>query len=434
MARFELTFPATITILRGGEATPHLAPWSGGALLQDLLAGERSFLAHVDALPPAPAFVACEARATIDVDARRLSIERDVGDLERAPALRRAYRRALCAAWPGWEWVEREPLRGAAVSMSLLRALPEGAPGRAWITHVAADGATRDVDVGVDVEEALSLGPPLREALAGRPAVALAREAAIIDGLAQAPCSSGALVDDRRRRIEVWWSAPTATRRAVIEPLARLWPGMTVVVHDLGLPGQIAGSGRDPAAVRVDDAEAEALLDHVLRVERWFDPTELQARALAALGHLEAAGVPVVIPAAARARTRPSARLDDPRAPSPPRERPLPLRAPELHRLVREIHELDAALARGQGADGLRPSTFWGPPAWVAIVDHSIERELDRPARLRLVRWLAPQLRLDIAAADDDALLAGAREALLERARRAPPYTRFFGWDTEPTS
>ncbi|MCB9567764.1 MAG: hypothetical protein H6710_11235 [Myxococcales bacterium] len=84
---------------------------------------------------------------------------------------------------------------------------PGGAPGRAWITHVAADGATRDVDVGVDVEEALSLGPPLREALAGRPAVALAREAAIIDGVAQAPCSSGALVDDRRRRIEVWWSA-----------------------------------------------------------------------------------------------------------------------------------------------------------------------------------------------------------------------------------
>ncbi|MCA9638329.1 MAG: hypothetical protein KC420_20005, partial [Myxococcales bacterium] len=69
-----------------------------------------------------------------------------------------------------------------------------------------------------------------------------------------------------------------------------------------------------------------------------------------------------------------------------------------------------------------------------AIVDHTIERELDRPARLRLVRWLAPQLRLDIAAADDDALLAGVREALLERARRAPPYTRFFGWDTEPTS
>lgn len=431
MSRYELTFPATITVLRGGEATRHLAPWSGGSLLQDLLAGEEGFLAHVDALPPAPSFVGSNAVVSIDVDARRLRIERDFHDLDRAPALRRAYQRAFGMAWAGWELVEREPRAAVRVSMPLLRALPDGAPGIAWITHVAADGATRDVDVGVRVEEALSLGPSLVEALARRPEVVLTREAARVDGVVVAPCSGGALVDERRRRIEVWWGAPTATRWAMTEPLARLWPGATIVAHDLGLPGQIAGSGRDPTAVRVDDGEADALLDHVLHVERWFDPTELQARALAALERLEAAGVPIAIPTAARAQTRPGAPTV---APAPPGARPLHAGAPELHHLVRAIHALDAGLARGDGSDALRPTRLLGPPAWVVIVDHTIERELDRPGRVRLLRYLAPLLKLDASAADDDAFLAGVREAIDDRARRAPPFTRFFGWDSGPTS
>ncbi|MEZ4452697.1 MAG: hypothetical protein R3B09_24770 [Nannocystaceae bacterium] len=431
MSRFDLTFPAEITVVRGGEATTRLAPWSGGSLLVDLLVGARSFLDHVDALPLAPPHLLAVARATIDVDARRLRIPRDFVGLDRAPALRRAYARALASAWPGWDLVDREPAppTEAWVSMTLLRQLPEGGGSRAWITHVAADGAIRDVDLDVPVEEALSLGPALREAIAERPTIALAREAAIVDGVVAAPCRGGALVDDRRRRIEVWWSAPTRGAWASIGPLARLWPGYAAIAHDHGLPAQIAGSGRDPATVAVDDAEADALLAHLLQVERWVDPVALQAWALAPLDRARAAGVPITIPAEARARPRPT---DAPPVPSPPPDRPLAGDMPEALRLADAIRSVDVALADGDPPDRL-PRIFIGPALWLALLDRAIEEQLDPSARARLLRWLAPRIKID-APDDDDALLGRVRADLDRRARAAPPFTRLFGWDTGPTS
>ncbi|MEZ4428117.1 MAG: hypothetical protein R3A51_10575 [Nannocystaceae bacterium] len=416
MSRFRLGYPALVTVRRAGESAARVDPFAGGSLVADLLCGEEAVLEHLEALSPAPPRVFPVAEVRVDVDARALRIVRSGCELDELPALRRAYLRALARAWPGWSVADDWPPRLATsqVSVTLLRSLPEAGAASTLITRRDAAGA-RDVLVRVPVEEALSLGPSLRAALAERESTTPARELSFEEGVIRAPYQGGALIDDVRGRVEVWWSAPTARRVAALAVLARLWPDHDVLAHDEGLGRQLAGSGRAPTSVAVTDDDAAALLRHHLYVERFVDPIDLHARALATVARLRAAGVAIEPPADWRA-SRPRGALE---VPTPPVRRLLRGAPPNLLRLARALVDVDDALARGDTPTSGLATPLFGPPAWLAVVLDELERRLDPAAAGRVSEYLAGRWRLgpipDAPPSRVDRLRAAIHRTLRER-------------------
>lgn len=421
---FTLEYPAAVTVHRGGTSVTGIDSWGGGSLLVDLLLGPDAMLEYADALMPAPEYLA-EAVAEIDVDARRLSITRDPAWLAERPALRRTHRRLLQRAWPGWEVddLPPPPPSNPWVHLRLPGELPESAPTSAVLTIVKADGTVRDVGVGIPAEEALAFGPALDEVLADRPTFALGPEAWLQDGRVAVSCTSGALIDHRAHRISLWWGAPRSAQWATVTPLARLWPGYQVQAHHRGLPGQLEDSGRAPHGVKLDDAEAEALLRHRLDTECGADPVQLRARVLGALEAARAAGVEFEIPA----------RLEhDPRPPGAPPRRlaeprwPLPPQAAAMRRLAAAIRQLDDSLGQAQPPPPQARMLMFGPPLWMTVVLHELERMLPPISVARVLRHLVGHNRFLKPLGDaqsDDALIERARELLYERARQSPSTT-----------
>ncbi len=437
MTRFRLTLPALLTVVCDGRSITRISPWGGGALAQDLLLGHDALLDHIEQLQDAAPEhrFGVRASATIDVDARRLRLFGDPGGIDGIPPLRRAYVRALSQAWPRWDVAERlpPPPSNPWVSMIMPRRLPPPGPTRAVLTHVSADGAVRDVGVPLPVEEALSLGPPLREALARHPTFALGPEARLDGGTIVTPCTSGALIDDHRGTVEVWWSEPTPTRWATIGPLGRLWPDHVVTAHDRGLPHQVGASGRAPATVELDDDRIRALLHHRLFAERWFDPVDLRRRVLASLRTLEEAGVPVDVPEYVRPGPRPAGihPLRDAAEPPPGDAPTLPPWTSALLHLESAIQQVDRALRQDIEPPSRASARLHGPPVWCALAFDEVTRQLNPEGVARLARWLAPRCRVESLSGASDGLTdhqvaERLREALYTRAREAPGFEGSF--------
>ncbi|WP_329257451.1 hypothetical protein OG417_18825 [Actinoallomurus sp. NBC_01490] len=318
---------ANYVIVEQGEHRIHYSQFGALSLASAPLTGPeglRSFILSTERRDQPTDDVWCEGSLVLDLDARTLLFWS-----EHCPAgvnleVRRALLRLVGERWPEWNirWAVRghadvlaylgldaegliavpEPaeeltvdqvtatlnqgtlLMGARTSLQdQRRQITEGDPDPYYLdaetilTVRFSDGQVRDFSTLWSIDRVMTVGADLVTALRSAPGTTLPRVEHV---------RGGALIDVAARTVTAW-PLPHPGPGA-----AEHWPGWRVTWSDLGLPGQVAATGRDPAAVAQTPAhlvrEAADLVGAADRV------TQVQQSLLEDLADLRAAGAEIV--------------------------------------------------------------------------------------------------------------------------------------------
>ncbi|KAB2375403.1 hypothetical protein [Actinomadura montaniterrae] len=329
---------ANYVVVERGAHRVHYSQFGALSLGADPLMGPEELESYIRSLETREQLtddVWCEGSLVLDLDTRTLLFWSEHCAAGVNLELRRALLRLVGELWPGWtvRWAAREhaevvahlglapeglistrePEDGPAVD-EVVASLNEGMrmlgvpknvedqrreitehgdpdpyylDAETILTVRFGDGVVRDFSTMYRIADVLRSGAELVPALESAPGTSLPRVEHV---------RSGALIDVQTRTVTAW---PVQPLRA--EDHAERWPGWQVTWTDLGLPGQVAATGRDPVAVAQTPAhlarEAAALVgasDQVAQVQQGLEEHIAQVRGEGAeiLAQAERAPVP----------------------------------------------------------------------------------------------------------------------------------------------